>query len=134
MDNDPFKSGRNPDGTFAAGNRANPKGRPQGCRNKASLLLGELIDNEGDTSAGRALLDRLVAPRKDRPCQFELPSLVVAADAPKALSSIASAVAAGDLTASEASDLSRLVSDFVKAIEVTDHENRIAALEERKSS
>lgn len=145
MADDPSKSGRKPDGRFGPGNRANPAGRPTGSRNKASLLLGELIDNEGegivramikaategDVSAGRALLDRLVPPRRERPVRFILPPLVTASDAPRAVAAIVAAVASGDLTASEAADLSKLVADFVKAIEASDLAVRLSAIEKQ---
>jgi hypothetical protein len=86
---------------------------------------------EGDVSAGRALLDRLVPPRKDRPVLFELPPLTSASDAPPAMAAIVSAVAAGHLTAGEASDLAGLVERFARTIEVADLEARITALEGR---
>jgi len=122
------------DTRFQKGQSGNPKGRKQGSRNKASLLLAELIDGQGekivqsmiraaldgDTSAGRCLIDRLVAPRKDRPVCFELPPLVTASDRPKAMAAITAAVASGDLTASEASDLAGLVDRFVRVVETAD--------------
>ena len=62
---------------WAPGQSGNPKGRPAGSRNRASLLLEHLIEGEGqavvqallaaakggDVPAARALLDRLVPPR-----------------------------------------------------------------------
>ena len=85
----PAKSGGKQGGRFPPGQSGNPLGRPAGSRNKAILLLAELIDGEGenivrtlvnaakarDVSAGHALLDRLVPPRKDRPVAFALPAL-----------------------------------------------------------
>ena len=131
---------------FKPGQSGNPHGRPAGSRNKASLLLAELIDNEGegivramvraanngDVSAGRALLDRLVPPRKERSIRFALPPLETASDAPKAIGTIVSAVASGDLTTSEANDLAGLVDKFVRSVEANILEARIAALEKRK--
>ena len=142
--NVPKTEGKGPDGKFSPGNRLG-RGRPAGSRNKASLLLAELIDNEGecivramveaakggDVSAGRALLDRLVSPRRDRHVRFVLPALASASDAPKALAAITAAVAEGELTTSEAADLAALVEKFTKAVEVAELEARISALEER---
>ena len=107
-------------------------------------MLADLIDGEGeaivrtlvtaaksgDVSAGRALLDRLVPPRKDRPVAFALPALQTAADAAKAMAALTAAVASGTLTPSEATELARLVAAFTKALEAADFETRLAALEQ----
>jgi hypothetical protein len=56
--------------------------------------------------------------------------LETAADAVKATSAIAQAVADGELTPSEAGELSRLVESFSRAVETHDLEVRLARLEE----
>ena len=75
---------------WAPGQSGNPHGRPKGSRNRASLLLEHLIEGEGeavvrallaaakggDVSAARALLDRLVPPRKERPVNSPLKKLL----------------------------------------------------------
>ena len=141
----PDNSGSKQDTRFKPGQSGNPAGRPAGSRNRASLLLAELIDgegegivramiraaNEGDVSAGRALLDRLVPPRKDRPVRFALPPLTSASDAPGAMAAIVQAVADGDLTAPEAADMAGLVERFIKAIEASDLAVRLAAIEKQ---
>ncbi|HLN23347.1 MAG TPA: DUF5681 domain-containing protein [Patescibacteria group bacterium] len=133
-------------GGFKKGQSGNPKGRPAGSRTKTTLLLDALIDGQakeivqsmvnaalgGDTSAGRALLDRLVPPRKDRPVTFALPPITTAADAAAALAGLLNAVAEGSVTPSEATEVSKLVADFVKTLEVSELESRIIALEEHK--
>jgi hypothetical protein len=139
----PAKSGGKQDGRYQPGQSGNPLGRPVGSRNKATLLLGDLIDGEGgdivrtlvtaaksgDVSAGRALLDRLVPPRKDRPVAVTLPALHTAADAAQAMASLTAAVASGALTPTEATELARLVEAFTKALEAANFETRLAALE-----
>ena len=94
---------------------------------RARLLAdrAELVDLLNTTPADRHL------DRGFRPVQFALPPLVNASDAPKAIATITAAVASGDLTASEASDMAGLVEKFTRAIEVTELESRIAQLEER---
>jgi hypothetical protein len=52
-------------------------------------------------------------------------------DASKALAAIMVAVASGDLTPTEAAELSRVIEGFVKAVEATEIERRLRLLEER---
>ena len=59
-----------------------------------------------------------------------MPKLETAADAVKATSAIAQAVAEGELTPSEAGELSRLIESFTRAVEAHDLETRLAKLEE----
>ena len=80
----------------------------------------------------RLCLDRIVPPRRDRPVHFTIPELNSAADAAKAMAAITTAVAQGELTPAEAGELSRLVECYVKAIEVTEIERRLQALEEQQ--
>ena len=131
---------------FPKGRSGNPEGRPEGSRNKATLALEALIDGNGaavvnalvgaalrgDVSAGRALLDRLVPPRKDRPVAFAMPGIKTPGDAAKAFGAIVAAVAAGEMTPMEATEVSRLLADFVKVLELTEIESRIQALEDKR--
>jgi hypothetical protein len=84
---------------------------------------------EGDTPAMRLVMDRILPPRKDRSVMFALPKLETLADAVKASAALVEAVACGDLTPSEAEDLSRLVDRYVRAIETTDILERLESLE-----
>ena len=76
-------------------------------------------------------MDRIVPPRRDRSVHFTIPELNLAADASKAIAAIASAVARGELGVSEATELSRMIEAYVRAIEATDLEKRLLALEQR---
>ena len=84
----------------------------------------------GDATAMRVCLDRIVAPRKDRPVKIELPVLKTPADTITAIAAITTAASSGELTPSEAGDMTRMVDAFVRATELTDLERRLAKLEE----
>jgi hypothetical protein len=130
-------------GVFVRGQSGNPKGRPKGARHKTTLAMEALLAGEaegltrkaielaqeGDTVALRLCLDRLMPVRKDRPVPFALPPIETAADLTKATGALLAAVAAGDLTPSEAAELGKLVDALVRAIEVTDVQARLDALE-----
>src|SRR3954447_20439553 len=110
-------------GRFRKGKSGNPKGRLKGARNVATLACEALLDGEaealtrkavemaldGDTVALRLCLDRIAPARKDRHVPFALPAITTAADAVTASSALVAAVADGELTPSEASELGKLV-------------------------
>ena len=126
---------------FAKGNA----GKPKGARHKATLAAEALLEGEaegltrkaietalaGDTGALKLCLDRLVPPRRDRPVTFDLPAVRSASDHPDALGAILSAVAAGDLTPSEAQAFAGIIKEHRAAIETAELSDRLAALEER---
>jgi hypothetical protein len=99
----------------------------------AEKLIQKVIERalDGDSVAMRIAMDRIVAPRKDRPVKFTLPPLEKATDAHTAMAAIAAAVAAGELSFAEAADAGRLVESFVRALEGGEHEQRLRALEEK---
>ena len=131
-------------GGFKKGQSGNPAGRPKGARNRTTLALEALLEGEaeaitrkaielaqdGDTVALRLCMDRLLPVRKDRPVRFELPAIETVEDLPKATHALLQAVAAGDLTPSEAADVGRAVDAHVKALEVTDLHERMRRIEE----
>jgi hypothetical protein len=132
---------------FSKGQSGNPAGRPAGSRHKTTLAIDALLDGEaekvtrkaiemalsGDGTAMRLCFDRLSPPRRDRPIPFALPKLETAADAKAAASAIVQAVAEGDLTPSEAADLSKLLDNFTRVSEATDFQTRLEALERKTS-
>jgi hypothetical protein len=119
------------------------KGRFAGSRNKASLMVEALLDGEaerltrraveladgGDPTALRLVLDRLLAPRRERAVSFTLPPIDSAADLVPAMRAVAAAVAGGALTPGEAESFARMVDIFVRAIDASDFERRLQALE-----
>jgi hypothetical protein len=130
-------------GTFRKGASGNPAGRPNGARNKATLAAEVLLDGEaeaitrkaiekakeGDATALRLCLERILPARKDRPVAFNLPPIVSASDAVAAAGALLAAVAEGDLTPSEAAELSKLVDICIHSIEATEFEERLSKLE-----
>ncbi|MCJ2009894.1 DUF5681 domain-containing protein [Methylobacterium sp. J-092] len=129
---------------FEQGQSGNPAGRPKGARHRTTLAMEALLDGEaealtrkaielaldGDGPALRLCLDRLAPVRRDRHVQFDLPAIDTTADLPKATHALLQAIAAGELTPSEAADIGKAVDAHVRAIEVTDIHERLARLEE----
>jgi len=112
---------------FQPGQSGNPNGRPKGSRNAATLALESLLDGEaltrkavelaltGDIAALRLCLDRILPPRKDRPVSFEMPPINNAVDARAASAALLAAVASGDLTPSEASEVGKLIDGYTNS-------------------
>ena len=129
---------------FEPGNSGNPNGRPRGARNKVTLAIEALLEGEGealtrkaidlakagDMQALRLCMDRLAPPRKDGPVAFDMPEMKTVSDAVLAMGALVKAVAEGDLTPTEAAELTRMVQAFAKIIETAEFEERIRKLEE----
>ena len=69
----------------------------------------------GDLAALRLCMDRLLPPRKDRPVSLDLPRIDSARDAPKAISALLAAVAAGELAPSDAGEVTKLLDAYARA-------------------
>jgi hypothetical protein len=135
-------------GQFRPGQSGNPAGRPSGARNKATIAVEALLDGEaesltrkvlelaaaGDPAMLRFCLDRIAPPRKDRPVSFALPEMQSPEDAVKASAALVKAVATGELTPSEAAELSRVVEGYTRAVDLHEIEKRLAALEANKGN
>src|SRR6478736_5187124 len=95
---EPVNTGEKQDGRFKPRQSGNPNGRPLGARNRTTQAVEALFDGEaetitrkaielakgGDTVALRLCLDRICAPRRDRPVAFTLPAIGTAGDVAKA--------------------------------------------------
>jgi hypothetical protein len=84
----------------------------------------------GDASVMRALLDRLIAPRRDRPVSLAMPKINSASDLIAAAAALTDAVAQGEITPGEAASLSVLAGNTAKAVETFELADRLALLEE----
>src|SRR5438477_12843060 len=97
-----------PGNTFQPGNTFG-RGRPKGSRNKATIALQEMLDGhgeaitrkcallalQGDPTALRLCMERLIPPRKEHPVMFKLPLVTTAAEAAAAVDAILQGVARG---------------------------------------
>ena len=131
------------DSRWKKGQSGNPNGRAAGSRNRTTLALETLLDGQadaltqkaielalaGDMAALRLCLDRILPPRRDRPVTFALPPIKSAADAAAVTSAVLGAVASGELTPSEAGDISRLIEAYVKAFATAELAERLERLE-----
>src|SRR5215471_3143760 len=118
-------------------------GRPRGSRNRATLLMESLLADDaeaigrkaiemakqGDMPAIRLCMDRLAPARKGEPVAFDLPPLDKPADSVAAAATIVAAVAAGELTPSEAAELAKVIDVYVRAIETKAFDERLTKLE-----
>ena len=128
---------------FAKGQSGNPAGRRPGSRNRASLLIEELLVGDaaalgrkvvamalaGDAVAMRLCIDRLIAPLRERPLRLQLPPLRGAADLAPAMAALTAATAEGAVTPVEASAFSQLFETYMRAVAAGDFERRLEELE-----
>ena len=128
---------------FRKGLSGNPRGRAPGSRNRATLAMQALLDGEaealtrkcvqlaldGDTTALKLAMERLLPPRRTRTIELALPALKSSADVSEALVTTIGAMASGSLTPDEASAVAGLLEAKRKALETEDLEARIATLE-----
>ncbi len=130
---------------FQKGQSGNPRGRPKGSRNKATLAVQKLLDGEaeaitrkiidkakeGDMKAAQLCIERLLPPRRDHVVGFPLPPITKPEDAPAAFNAIAAAIASGQLAISDAAEVGKLIEGYVRAVEATDLAARLADVEKR---
>jgi hypothetical protein len=131
---------------FARGKSGNPAGKPPGTLNKATLAAQTLLDGEaealtrkavdlaleGSMAALRLCLERICPPRKERPLAVKLPVIDGAAELPRLTSALLAAVGRGELEPGQAAALASLVAHHGKALELSELEKRISALEGKK--
>src|SRR5215813_2937456 len=128
---------------FRKGQSGNPSGKPKGCRNAPTVLFDEVLKANakeliekavemakgGDGPAMRLCIERLAPARKDRPVWFDVPEMKEARDAVNASAAIVAAVAAGDLTPSEAAELSKVIDSYARTLQAVEFEARLTKLE-----
>jgi hypothetical protein len=133
-------------GRRALSNKAG-KGRPKGSRNRATIMVEELLEEEaeestrkliaralgGSSEALRIVFGILAPPRKDRPISVALPRLDSLSDLVPAHDAVIQHVASGEVSPSEGHALAALIELRRRAVENVDLEARLAAIEARQS-
>jgi hypothetical protein len=128
---------------FTKGQSGNPAGRPRGCRDKGNRAAEAYLDNQseallqravelalaGDASHMRLCVERIVAPRRERSVEFTMPRMQTAADLAAAMGAVAEAAARGELTPGEAVAFCRIAEAMAEAIDTTDFDRRLTAVE-----
>jgi len=115
---------------FQPGHSGNPAGRPPGSRNKKTLALEETFDEhaeeilkeliarakDGEKTAMRLCVDRMLAPKRERPVVIALPVIETTADARKAIGVVTAELAEGSLTITEATRLIGLIQRVLRLV------------------
>ena len=130
---------------YKKGESGNPNGRERGSRNRVTMAVEALLGGEaealsrkaielalaGDTTALRLCLERIAPPRKGRPITLPVVDVKSLNDLSTVQASVVAALAQGELTPEEASDVASVVEKLGQAWERRDLETRIQALEAR---
>ena len=141
VDQGPMVRGDN--GRFLPGHSGNPGGRPRNPRTIAKRLAESIFDADaaalsrkaielalaGDPVSLRFCLSRIIAPSRERGIDVELPSVRGAADIAAAMTAVADAATAGEISPRDGADFARMVESVIKSIDLHDVERRIQDLE-----
>jgi hypothetical protein len=138
------KTKRTQKGRFARGASGNPSGRPRGSRNRATLLMESLLEEEsemltrkaidlakeGDVYALRLCLERLLPPRKERSIEIDLPAVEKMNEISAAVSTVLTAIGTGQITPAEGETVANILSIQNRIVENVDLETRLEHLEQ----
>jgi Family of unknown function (DUF5681) len=141
------KSGQNQAGRFQKGMSGNPSGKPKGARARVTQLAEKLLEDDrdaivraviaaaknGDPTAMRLCVERLVPLRKGRPMAFELPSTRTAGELVEAMAEVVRGTSSGELTVDEAAGFTQVLEAQRKIIETSDIEERLRRIEKAQS-
>jgi hypothetical protein len=85
----------------------------------------------GDVAAARVVLDRIAPIRKGAPLEVDLPAVATTEGVTAALAALVAEMSAGTVTPEEAQTVASVLEAQRKAIETTELELRLRAIEER---
>ena len=128
---------------FKPGQSGNPSGRPKGARNKSTIAAEALLDGEsesltrrcidlameGDSTALRLCLSRILPVKRDRTIELDLPALEDSQDSLRAIGTVLEAVGSGMITPSEGQAVASLLETHRRTFEVEELERRLEVLE-----
>lgn len=135
-------------GQFRKGLSGNPTGRPAGTRNHATILAEQLMGADieaiidsiitsaknGDMTAAKLVLERLVPVKKGRPISLNLPPVPTKDQLIHEFDAIIKAVAEGEIGPSEAQSLASVLEAKKRMFDMEDVERRVTALERATKS
>lgn len=129
---------------FKAGKSGNPSGRPKGIADKRTELRALLqphaddlvkkvveLAKDGDVSALRICIDRLIPPVKEDRLTIKLPRLADIQGCRDAQAVVIEAVSKGDLLPAQGEQLSAMIEFQRKGLEGAEIMARLAAIEEK---
>ena len=137
---------REKDTRYKPGQSGNPAGRPKGARNKATVAAETLLEGEaetitrkcidlaleGDHTALRLCLSRILPVKRERTIELDLPALEGPQDSLRAIGTVLEAVGSGAITPSEGQAVASLLETHRRTFEVEELERRLEALEGQK--
>ncbi len=130
-------------GRWAAGQSGNPRGKKSGTRNKVTILAEKLIQSDledilaklvsmakgGDIEAIKLIITRLVPPARERTVKFEAPKITSAADLTQTINNIVEALAKGQITPTEASNITSVIERLKNLRENEEFRERLDEVE-----
>jgi hypothetical protein len=133
---------KTPANPFQPGNTFG-RGRPHGSRNKATLVLQEMLDDhgesitrkcallamQGDPTALRLCMERLIPPKKDHAVIFKGLPTTSAREVAAAMDAVLRDMAVGQITPAESQMIMASLEGRHRIIRSVDHEARMDKLE-----
>ena len=132
-------------GHFQKGKSGNPAGRPRGSRNKATLMMEQLLEDhgqeildkliaralEGDTHAIGIYMDRTMPRCKERTITLDAGPIRNLQDVVNVAAAIVDALAQGEITPTEAEKAMNILRFPLDAVLALDLERRVAVIEQK---